>query len=91
MIPVSSNSLKSPSAQDNPNESSGRVKEVKVNDGAVQRSSISKLPNVLTLLVGRYGVCLGGKNGALNSTIKLSGHVSFEEILDVGKFMNPRY
>jgi hypothetical protein len=41
--------------------------------------------------MGRYGVRLGGKNTVLSSTIKLSGHISFQEILDMEKFMDPRY
>lgn len=91
MVPVSCSSCNSWIALDKQNDSTGRVEEQKVNDGAVQRSSISKLPHVLTLLMGRYGVRLGGKNTVLSSTIKLSGHISFQEILDMEKFMDPSY
>ncbi|KAL5222676.1 hypothetical protein ABZP36_027389 [Zizania latifolia] len=48
------------------------------NEGAIQTHLISKLPPVLTIHLKRS---LG--------TVKVRGHVSFEEILDIGQFMEP--
>ncbi|KAG8048019.1 hypothetical protein GUJ93_ZPchr0008g12618 [Zizania palustris] len=48
------------------------------NEGAIQTHLISKLPPVLAIHLKRS---LG--------TVKVRGHVSFEEILDVGQFMEP--
>ena len=47
--------------------------------GAIQTQLISKLPPVLTIQLKRY------------IPDKLSGHVSFKEILHIGPFMDPRY
>lgn len=86
-------------SQDTSTENQGRGKQVKLDDhsvkqvdkdqneqknedgGATQTILLTKLPPVLTIQLKRSAADLS----------KLVGHVSFNEILHVGPFMDPRY
>jgi ubiquitin carboxyl-terminal hydrolase 16/45 len=70
--------------QNDDTQNQERAEEATENEGATRTTFITKLPPVLVLYLQRYAS--EGSNA-----IKLSGHVSFEELLNIGQFIEPRY